>query len=145
MSRIYRSLPPKGTKLGIAFSGGLDTLCAGAWLNEQGMHVYAYTADLAQPDEANPADIPKIALDHGAKAAKLVDCREALVREGLLAIQCGAFHLSVGGKKYFTAVYADTAVAQACVSCHNGHKDSPRKDFKLGDVMGGVVIRIPMN
>lgn len=52
---------------------------------------------------------------------------------------------TLGGKKYFTAVYADTAVAQACVSCHNAHKDSPRKDFKLGEVMGGVVIRIPMN
>jgi hypothetical protein len=52
---------------------------------------------------------------------------------------------TLGGKKYFTAVYADTAVAQACVSCHNDHKDSPRKDFKLGDVMGGVVIRLPMN
>ena len=51
---------------------------------------------------------------------------------------------TLGGKKYFTAVYADTAVAQACVSCHNEHKDTPRKDFKMGDVMGGVVIRIPM-
>jgi hypothetical protein len=51
---------------------------------------------------------------------------------------------TLGGRKYFTAVYADTAVAPACVSCHNGHKDSPRTDFKLGDVMGGVVIRIPL-
>jgi hypothetical protein len=52
---------------------------------------------------------------------------------------------SLGGKKYFTAVYADTAVAKACISCHNEHKDTPRKDFKMGDVMGGVVIRIPMS
>src|SRR5262245_9415408 len=115
MSRIYRSLPPKGTKLGIAFSGGLDTRCAGAWLNEQGMHVYAYTADLAQPDESNVADIPKIALDHGAKAAKLVDCREALVREGLIAIQCGAFHLSSGGKKYFNTTPLGRAVTSLAI------------------------------
>jgi len=115
MSRIYRSLPPKGTKLGIAFSGGLDTRCAGAWLNEQGMHVYAYTADLAQPDESNVADIPKIALDHGAKSAKLVDCREALVREGLIAIQCGAFHLSVGGKKYFNTTPLGRAVTSLAI------------------------------
>src|SRR6188474_500352 len=98
MSRIYRTLPPKGTKLGIAFSGGLDTRCAVAWLTQNGMAVYAYTADLAQPDEKNPADIPPIATQHGAKAARLIDCREALAREGVIAIQCGAFHLSTGGK-----------------------------------------------
>lgn len=51
----------------------------------------------------------------------------------------------LGGKRYFTAVYADAAIAEACVKCHNGHKDSPRHDFKLGDVMGGVVIRIPVS
>src|SRR5690242_19720749 len=101
MSRIFRSLPPKGTRLAIAYSGGLDTRCAVAWLREQGMEVYAYTADLAQPDEQNPADIPPTALDHGAKAARLLDCKEGLVRKGTIAIQCGAFHLSVGGKKYF--------------------------------------------
>jgi len=50
----------------------------------------------------------------------------------------------LGGKKYFTAVYADMAVAPACVTCHNGHKDTPKSDFKLGDVMGGVVIRVPL-
>ena len=63
MSRIYRTLPPPGTKLGIAFSGGLDTRCAVAWLARNGLEVHAYTADLAQPDEADPAAIPKIALD----------------------------------------------------------------------------------
>ena len=93
MSRIYKSLPPKGTALGIAFSGGLDTRCAVAWLAAQGLDVYAYTADLAQPDEKNPADIPPIAMQHGAVKAKLIDCRESMVREGLVAIQCGAFHL----------------------------------------------------
>ena len=73
MSRIYRTLPPVGTHIGIAFSGGLDTRCAVAWLSRNGMNVHAYTADLAQPDEANPADIPPSALEHGAVAAKLVD------------------------------------------------------------------------
>jgi argininosuccinate synthase len=115
MSRIYRSLPPKGTALGIAFSGGLDTRCAVAWLSEQGMAVHAYTADLAQPDEANPADIPPIALEHGAKKARLLDCREAMVREGLSAIQCGAFHLSAGGKKYFNTTPLGRAVTTTAI------------------------------
>src|SRR5215510_10735883 len=101
MSRIYRSLPDAGTRLGIAFSGGLDTRCAVAWLTRQQMNVYAYTADLGQPDEKNPADIPPIATQHGAVAARLIDCKEALVREGMTAIQCNAFHLATAGKKYF--------------------------------------------
>src|SRR5512141_605513 len=101
MSRIYKSLPPKGTRLGIAFSGGLDTRCAVAWLAEQGMEVYCYTADLAQPDEANPMDIPRVALAHGAVKADLIDCRDPLVREAIVAIQCGAFHLGVAGRKYY--------------------------------------------
>ena len=115
MSRIYRSLPPKGTKLGIAFSGGLDTRCAVAWLTEQGMEVHAYTADLAQPDEDNPADIPPIAIEHGAAAARLVDCRDAIVREGIAAIQTGAFHLSVGGKKYFNTTPLGRAVTATAI------------------------------
>ena len=115
MSRIYRSLPPKGTRLAIAYSGGLDTRCAVAWLSEQGMEVYAYTADLAQPDETNPADIPPSALAHGARSARLIDCREALVREGLIAIQCGAFHLSVGGKKYFNTTPLGRAVTTTAI------------------------------
>jgi argininosuccinate synthase len=110
MSRIYRSLPPTGTAVGIAFSGGLDTRCAVAWMAEQGMAVHAYTADLAQPDEANPADIPPIALEHGARAARLIDGKESMVREGLTAIQCGAFHLSSGGKKYFNTTPLGRAV-----------------------------------
>jgi argininosuccinate synthase len=110
MSRIYKSLPPKGTAVGIAFSGGLDTRCAVAWMSEQGMAVHAYTADLAQPDEANPADIPPIALQHGARKARLIDCRESMVREGIAAIQCGAFHLSSGGKKYFNTTPLGRAV-----------------------------------
>ena len=70
MSRIHRSLPGKGTRIGVAFSGGLDTRCAVAWLTEQGMEVYAYTADLAQPDEASASDIPPIAIDHGARPGR---------------------------------------------------------------------------
>jgi len=115
MSRIYRSLPPRGTRLGIAFSGGLDTRCAVAWLAEQGMEVHAYTADLAQPDEENPADIPPIALAHGARAARLIDCREAIVREGLLAIQCGAFHLSTAGRRYFNTTPLGRAVTTTAI------------------------------
>ena len=115
MSRIFRSLPPKGTRLAIAYSGGLDTRCAVAWLREQGMEVYAYTADLAQPDEANPADIPPTALEHGANKARLLDCREGLVREGTIAIQCGAFHLGVGGKKYFNTTPLGRAVTTTAI------------------------------
>ncbi|MBA3818918.1 MAG: argininosuccinate synthase [Deltaproteobacteria bacterium] len=115
MSRIYRSLPPTGTRLAIAYSGGLDTRCAVAWLSEQGMDVYAYTADLAQPDEANPADIPPSALEHGASNARLIDCKDGLVREGLVALQCGAFHLSVGGKKYFNTTPLGRAVTTTAI------------------------------
>jgi argininosuccinate synthase len=115
MSRIYRQLPAKGTRLAIAYSGGLDTRCAVAWLAEQGMSVHAYTADLAQPDEANCADIPPTALAHGAKQAKLLDVRDGLVREGLIAIQCGAFHLAVGGKKYFNTTPLGRAVTTTAI------------------------------
>ncbi len=115
MSRIYRSLPPAGTRLAIAFSGGLDTRTAVAWLSRNGIEVYAYTADLAQPDEKNPADIPPVALTHGAKLSRLVDCREAMVREGLIAIQCGSFHLSVGGKKYFNTTPLGRAVTATAI------------------------------
>ncbi|MGQ0506610.1 MAG: argininosuccinate synthase [Myxococcaceae bacterium] len=115
MSRIYRSFPPQGTKLGIAFSGGLDTRCAVAWLSRQGLKVYAYTADLAQPDEKNPADIPPTAMTHGAVAAKLIDCREAMVREGIVALQCGAFHLSTAGRKYFNTTPLGRAVTSTAI------------------------------
>lgn len=101
MNRIFRELPPRGTKVGLAFSGGLDTRTAVAWMAREGISVYAYTADLAQPDEKKVANIPKIALTHGAKAAKLVDCKAALAEEGLSAIACCAFHLSTGGRRYF--------------------------------------------
>ncbi len=115
MGRIHRSLPPKGTRIGIAFSGGLDTRAAVAWMSRQGLDVYAYTADLAQPDESNVADIPPLAMSHGAKSARLVDCREALVREGIVAIQCGSFHLSTGGKKYFNTTPLGRAVTTTAI------------------------------
>ena len=110
MSRIYQSLPPEGSKIGIAYSGGLDTRAAVAWLSRQGMEVHAYTGDLAQPDEDNVDDIPPSAIAHGAKAARLIDCRDALVREGIIAIQCGAFHLHSGGRKYYNTTPLGRAV-----------------------------------
>jgi argininosuccinate synthase len=115
MSRIYRSLPPAGTKVGLAFSGGLDTRCAVAWMSRKGIDVHCYTADLAQPDEKNAADIPPQATIHGAKGARLVDCKDALVREGITAIQCGAFHLSTGGRKYFNTTPLGRAVTTTAI------------------------------
>ncbi len=115
MSRIHRSLPGKGTRIGVAFSGGLDTRCAVAWFARSGLEVYCYTADLAQPDEENTNDIPPVALQHGAKKARLVDCREALVREGLIAIQCGAFHLQTAGRKYYNTTPLGRAVTTTAI------------------------------
>jgi len=118
MSRIHRSLPPRGTRIGIAFSGGLDTRSAVAWLRDHGMEVYAYTADLAQPDERDPHEIPPVAIAHGAVAARLVDCKEELATEGFIALQCGAFHLGCAGKKYFNTtplgrVVTSTSIVKA--------------------------------
>src|SRR6188508_3102717 len=115
MSRIYRTLPPEGIRLGIAFSGGLDTRCAVAWLSRSGMQVYAYTADLAQPDEKDCSLIPGVAKQHGAVEARLIDCRESMAREGVYAIQCGAFHLSSGGKKYYNTTPLGRAVTATAI------------------------------
>ncbi len=115
MSRIYRQLPPKNTRIGLAFSGGLDTRAAVAWMTEKGMDVHAYTADLAQPDEKDVNDIPPVATQHGAKVARLIDARDSLAREGLTAIQCGAFHLQVGGKKYFNTTPLGRAVTGTAI------------------------------
>jgi argininosuccinate synthase len=109
MSKILLSLPV-GQKVGIAFSGGLDTSAALAWMKSKGAIPYAYTANLAQPDEADYNDIPKKALEYGAKNARLIDCREQLVHEGLVALQCGAFHISSGGKTYFNTTPLGRAV-----------------------------------
>lgn len=115
MSRIYRNLPPAGTRVGLAFSGGLDTRAAVAWMRDKGVEVYCYTANLAQPDEKDPEAIPPIAMEHGAHVARLVDCREALVREGIVAIQCGAFHLRSGGKTYFNTTPLGRAVTSTAI------------------------------
>ncbi|TKD10121.1 argininosuccinate synthase [Polyangium fumosum] len=115
MSRIYRTLPPSGTALGIAFSGGLDTRTAVAWLSRQGLRVHCYTADLGQPDEKTPADIPPVAISHGAEKARLVDCRESMAREGIIALQCGAFHLSTAGRKYFNTTPLGRAVTSTAI------------------------------
>ncbi len=109
MSKILLSLPV-GQKVGIAFSGGLDTSAALAWMRHKGAIPYAYTANLAQPDEENYDDIPKKAMAYGAENARLVDCREALVHEGLVALQCGAFHISSAGKTYFNSTPLGRAV-----------------------------------
>jgi argininosuccinate synthase len=115
MPRIFRELPPKGQAVAIAFSGGLDTRTAVAWIAHRGLKVHAYTADLAQPDEKDVNDVPKEALRHGAVNARLLDCREALAREGMIALQCGAFHLGTGGKKYFNTTPLGRAVTATAI------------------------------
>jgi argininosuccinate synthase len=109
MSKILLSLPV-GERVGIAFSGGLDTSAALAWMKHKGAIPYAYTANLAQPDEADYNDIPKKALEYGAAGARLIDCREALVHEGLIALQCGAFHITSAGRTYFNSTPLGRAV-----------------------------------
>ena len=116
MSRIHRTLPPKGTRIGLAYSGGLDTRTAVAYMAREGLDVYAYTADLGQPDEKDPSRIPPTAIEHGAKKAKLVDVREGLAREGVIAIQCGAFHLATAGKRYFNTTPLGRAVTATAIA-----------------------------
>jgi argininosuccinate synthase len=109
MSKILQSLPV-GKKVGIAFSGGLDTSAAIYWMRCKGAIPYCYTANLGQPDESNYEDIPKRALECGAEAARLIDCREQLVHEGLSALQCGAFHITTAGVPYFNTTPIGRAV-----------------------------------
>jgi len=101
---------PQGEKIGIAFSGGLDTSAAVHWMRAKGAIPYAYTANLGQPDESDYAEIPRKALAYGARKARLVDCRPQLVAEGIAAIQCGAFHISTGGATYFNTTPLGRAV-----------------------------------
>jgi argininosuccinate synthase len=101
---------PKGEKVGIAFSGGLDTSAAVHWMRAKGAIPYAYTAHLGQPDESDYAEIPRKALAYGAEKARLVECRPQLVAEGIAAIQCGAFHISTGGAAYFNTTPLGRAV-----------------------------------
>jgi argininosuccinate synthase len=109
MSNILQSIPV-GERVGIAFSGGLDTSAALHWMRAKGAIPYAYTANLGQPDETDYESIPKKALEYGAERARLVDCREALVHEGLAALQCGAFHISTAGLPYFNTTPLGRAV-----------------------------------
>jgi argininosuccinate synthase len=109
MTKILNHLPA-GEKVGIAFSGGLDTSAAVRWMRQHGAIPYAYTANLGQPDEADYEDIPRRALAYGAEKARLVDCRRPLVEEGMAALQCGAFHIATAGLPYFNTTPLGRAV-----------------------------------
>jgi argininosuccinate synthase len=107
--KVLASLPA-GEKVGIAFSGGLDTSVAVAWMREKGALPCTYTADLGQYDEGNIEGSPGRAKDYGAEIARLVDCKESLVEEGFAAIACGAFHIRTGGRAYFNTTPLGRAV-----------------------------------
>ena len=109
MSKVLASLPI-GEKVGIAFSGGLDTSVAVAWMRSKGAIPCTYTADLGQYDEPDIDSVPARAGEYGAEISRLVDCKEALVNEGLAAIACGAFHIRTGGKPYFNTTPLGRAV-----------------------------------
>ncbi|WP_150254362.1 argininosuccinate synthase [Nocardiopsis deserti] len=109
MSKVLTSLPV-GERVGIAFSGGLDTSVAVAWMRDKGAVPYAYTADIGQYDEPDIASVPGRATAYGAEGARLVDCREALVEEGFAALACGAFHIRSGGRTYFNTTPLGRAV-----------------------------------
>jgi argininosuccinate synthase len=109
MSVILESLPV-GQKVGIAFSGGLDTSAALHWMKQKGAIPYAYTANLGQPDETDYDEIPRKALEYGAEKARLIDCRGPLVREGIAALQAGAFHITTAGVPYFNTTPIGRAV-----------------------------------
>ena len=110
MSKVLSSLPV-GQRVGIAFSGGLDTSVAVAWMREKGAFPYAYTAHLGQYDEPDIDSVPARAEEYGAAVARLVDCRAALVEQGLVAISCGAFHIRSGGRQYFNTTPLGRAVS----------------------------------
>lgn len=109
MSKVLASLPV-GERVGIAFSGGLDTSVAVAWMREKGAIPYTYTADIGQYDEPDIASVPGRATEYGAEAARLVDCTGPLVEEGLAAVSCGAFHIRSGGRQYFNTTPLGRAV-----------------------------------
>ena len=110
MSSTVLEKLPIGEKVGIAFSGGLDTSVAVAWMREKGAKPCAYTADLGQYDESDISSIPDRAKSYGAEIARLVDCKSALVEEGLAALACGAFHIRTGGRVYFNTTPLGRAV-----------------------------------
>ncbi|MDO5087753.1 MAG: argininosuccinate synthase [Comamonadaceae bacterium] len=109
MSTILQSLPA-GQKVGIAFSGGLDTSAALLWMRQKGAVPYAYTANLGQPDEPDYDAIPRKAMQYGAEKARLIDCRRQLVHEGIAALQCAAFHVTTAGVTYFNTTPLGRAV-----------------------------------
>ncbi|WP_285115343.1 argininosuccinate synthase [Leifsonia sp. fls2-241-R2A-40a] len=109
MSKVLSSLPV-GERVGIAFSGGLDTSCAVAWMREKGAIPCTYTADIGQYDEPDIDAVPSRATEYGAEIARLVDAKRALVEEGLIALQCGAFHIRSAGKTYFNTTPLGRAV-----------------------------------
>lgn len=109
MSRILQNLPV-GERVGIAFSGGLDTSVAVNWMRERGAVPFCYTGQLGQYDEDDIESVPSRAIEYGAEAARLVDCRPQMVREGLVALQCGAFHITSAGKTYFNTTPIGRAV-----------------------------------
>jgi len=108
-AKVLSSLPV-GERVGIAFSGGLDTSAAVAWMRQKGALPYAYTANLGQPDEPDLDGVPDRAKQYGAEGARLIDCRTELVHEGLVALQCGAFHITTAGKTYFNTTPLGRAV-----------------------------------
>ena len=109
MSKVLTSLPV-GQRVGIAFSGGLDTSVAVAWMRDKGAIPYTYTADIGQYDEPDIASVPGRAGEYGAELSRLVDCKAALVEEGLAALTCGAFHIRSGGRQYFNTTPLGRAV-----------------------------------
>jgi argininosuccinate synthase len=109
MATVLTELPV-GERVGIAFSGGLDTSCAVAWMRHGGAIPYCYTADLGQYDEPDLAHVPERARQYGAEAARLIDCRADLVHEGLVALQCNAFHIVTAGRTYFNTTPLGRAV-----------------------------------
>ncbi|HSH07896.1 MAG TPA: argininosuccinate synthase [Burkholderiales bacterium] len=137
MAKILDALP-KGEKVGIAFSGGLDTSAAVHWMRANGAIPYAYTAHLGQPDESDVDAIPAKALDYGARKARLVDCRPQLVAEGIAALQCGAFHIATGGATYFNTTPLGRAVTgtMLVVAMHEDQVDiwSDGSTYKGNDI-----------
>jgi argininosuccinate synthase len=137
MSNILQSLPV-GERVGIAFSGGLDTSAALHWMRARGAIPYAYTANLGQPDEADYDEIPRKALQYGAEKARLIDCRSQLVGEGIAALQCGAFHISTAGVPYFNTTPIGRAVTGTmlvgAMKEHDVHIWGDGSTFKGNDI-----------
>jgi argininosuccinate synthase len=137
MATILQHLPT-GQKVGIAFSGGLDTSAALHWMKLKGARPYAYTANLGQPDEPDYEEIPRKAMLYGAEAARLVDCRAQLVAEGIAALQCGAFHVSTAGLTYFNTTPIGRAVTGtmlvAAMKADDVHVWGDGSTFKGNDI-----------